>query len=325
MADGFDLPDMGVLEAAATTVYANMSPTPQHRWPLLAERYGCDVWVKHENHTAIGAFKLRGGLVYLDRLKQLNPDCTTVVTATTGNHGQSIALAARKLGLQPILVCPESTRDEKKRAMRAFGGELVEIGEYFEEAHAHAGALASEHGFHMMESFHPWLIEGAATYSLELLRAAPDLDTVYVPIGLGSGLCGMIAARNALGHKAEVVGVVPAGAPAYKLSFDAGHPVSTNSATKFVDSLINKVPNPTALRHILAGADRIVTVSDDQVRDAMRHYYTDTHNIAEPGGASALAAVGAERANVAGQSVGVILTGANVDADVFMSILTRTN
>ena len=315
------LPDLDALETAAAVVHANMTPTPQHRWPLLAERYGCDIWVKHENHTAIGAFKLRGGLVYVDRLKHEQPTCEGLVSATTGNHGQSVALAARKAGLRPVLVCPRSTRAEKKRAMRAFGGELIEHGEYFEEAHAHATALASDLGLHMMESYHPWLILGVASYGLELLRAAPDLECVYVPIGLGSGLCGMIAARNALGHPARLVGVVPAGAPAYKLSFDAGHPVSTNSATKFVDSLINKVPNPVALRIILDGADRIVTVTDEQVRDAMRHYYADTHNIAEPGGAAALAAVGVEASVMAGKSVGVILTGANVDREVFTEIL----
>ncbi|MEZ5667358.1 MAG: threonine dehydratase [Alphaproteobacteria bacterium] len=316
------LPDLAALEAAAEVVYRHMPATPQHRWPLLAERYGCDVWVKHENHTPIAAFKLRGGLVYMDRLKRAEPDCRGVVTATTGNHGQSIALAARSLGLHPVLVCPTSTRIEKKRAMRAFGGELVEHGEYFEDARAHAVDLAAARGLHMMESFHPWLFLGVASYGLELLRAAPDLEAVYVPVGLGSGLCGLISARDALGHRARLIGVVPEGAPTYKLSFDAGHAVPTNRATKFVDSLINKVPNETALAIILNGAARFVTVSDADVRAAMRHYYTDTHNVAEPGGAAALAALGRERERMAGCAVGVILTGANCDLADYVAILT---
>ncbi len=315
------LPDLTALEEAVAIVHAGMNPTPQYNWPLLSERYGADVWVKHENHTAIGAFKLRGGFVYMHKLRAQEPDCQGIVTATTGNHGQSVAIAARAMGLSPVLVCPATALADKKNAMRAFGGEIVEHGQYFEEAHARAQDIAAERGYHMMESFHPWLVLGVASYGMELLSAVPDLDTVYVPVGLGSGLCGMIAARDALGLPTRLVGVVPEGAPTYKLSFDAGRPVPTNKSSPFVDALINKVPNAVALDIVLQGADRFVTVSDDDVRAAMRHLFDDTHNVAEPGGAAALAALGRERDAMAGKTVAVILSGGNVGRADFATIL----
>ena len=223
------------VEDAAAIVYAAMPPTPQYAWPLLAGRTGCEVWVKHENHTPTGAFKVRGGLVYMDRLKRDGREVAGVISATRGNHGQSIALAAARAGIAATIVVPEGNSVEKNAAMRAFGAELVEAGHDFDAARETAMQLAGERGLSMVPSFHRDLVCGVATYALELFRAAPLLDTVYVPIGLGSGICGTIAMRDALGLSTKVVGVVSTEAPAYALSFAAGKVVPTNSADTMAD------------------------------------------------------------------------------------------
>ena len=255
-------PGRAEIEAAAELVRRGVAPTPQHCWPLICERAGTEVWVKHENHTAIGAFKLRGGLVYLDALKAALPDVPGVLAATRGNHGQSVAWAARAKGVPAVIVVPHGNSVEKNRAMRAFGAELVEHGHDFNAAHDHAVGLAEERGLHMLPSYHPLLVRGVATYSLEFLSALPDLDTVYVPIGLGSGICGMIAVRDALGLATRVVGVVAEMAAAYALSFKAGKPVATNSADTVADGMAVRVPDPRALEIILNGAERVVTVAE---------------------------------------------------------------
>ena len=301
------------LESAAETVYAHMTPTPQISWPLLARRAGCTVWVKHENHTPIGAFKVRGGLVYMDALRRSHPDVTGVVAATRGNHGQSIAFAAARVGLSATVVVPHGNNPEKNAAMVAFGAELVEHGDDFEAALEHALALAEDHGLHKVPSFDFGLASGVGTYSLEFLSAVPDLDTVYVPIGLGSGICGMIAARDALGRKTEIVGVVAERAATYALSFREGRPVPTNVADTLADGLAVRVPDESALSLILDGVERIVTVSEDEILDAMRHYLTDTHNLAEGAGAAPLAALLKERDAQAGRTVGLVLSGGNAD------------
>jgi len=310
------------IEAAAAVVYRTLLPTPQYCWPLLCEAVGCEVWVKHENHTPLGAFKVRGGLVYMEWLKRERPAVAGVVAATRGNHGQSVAFAARRFGLPARIVVPHGNSREKNAAMRAHGAELIEFGHDFQAAYEEARRLAAREGLHLAPSFGPLLVKGVATYALEFLRTCPDLHTVYVPIGLGSGICGLITVRDLLRLPTEIVGVVAAGAPTYALSFAAGHPVETAAADTFVDGVACRKPDPAALEIILRGAARVVQVSDEAVREAMRLLYRTTHNLAEPAGAAALAALLQERQQMAGRRVGVVLTGANVDLEVFRSVLS---
>jgi threonine dehydratase len=309
------------VEAAAAVVYAAMPPTPQYAWPLLARRAGCEVWVKHENHTPIGAFKVRGGLVYMDRLKRAQPEVTGVISATRGNHGQSIALAARKAGIAATIVVPRGNSIEKNAAMRAFGATLVEAGHDFDAARERAVQLAEAKGLAMVPSFHRDLVAGVATYAMELFRGAPPLDTVYVPIGLGSGICGVIAMRDALSPSTKVVGVVSTEAPAYALSFASGKVVATNSADTFADGMAVHGPDAEALEIILKGADRIVQVSDTKIAAAMRAYYEDTHQLAEGAGAAALAALLQERDSMKGKPVAVVLSGSNIDRNLYLRLL----
>ena len=309
------------VEDAAAIVYAAMPPTPQYAWPLLAGRTGCEVWVKHENHTPTGAFKVRGGLVYMDRLKRDRREVAGVISATRGNHGQSIAMAGARAGIAATIVVPEGNSVEKNAAMRAFGAELVEAGHDFDAARESAMRLAGERGLSMVPSFHRDLVRGVATYALELFRAAPLLDTVYVPIGLGSGICGTIAVRDALGLSTKVVGVVSTEAPAYALSFAAGKVVATNSADTMADGMAVRGPDAAALEIILKGADRIVEVSDAEIATAMRAYYEDTHQLTEGAGAAALAALLQERERMAGKRVGLILSGGNIDRPLYLRAL----
>jgi threonine dehydratase len=315
------LPSLEALERAAALVHAVMPPTPQYRWPLLCERAGADVWVKHENHTPIGAFKVRGGITYMDALKRAEPGVTGVVAATRGNHGQSIALAARRTGLHPVIVAPHGNSVEKNAAMSALGCELIEHGHDFQAAYEHAAAMARERKLHRLPSFHPWLVLGVASYGLELFNAVPDLDTVYVPIGLGSGICGTIAARNALGLKTRVVGVVAENAAAYALSFAKRAPISTNSADTLADGMACRVPDESALAIIFAHAERVITVSEDEIKAAMRHYFTDTHNVTEGAGAAPLAALLRERDKMAGKRVALVLSGGNIDREKYGQVL----
>jgi threonine dehydratase len=315
--------DLATLDAAADLVHEVMQPTPQYCWPLLAERCGAEVWVKHENHTQIGAFKIRGGLVFAATLKREQPDAGGVICATRGNHGQSVATAARRFGLRAVIVVPEGNSVEKNAAMKAQGGELVVHGSDFQAALEYAEARAAEEKLCMFPSFHELLIRGVATYALELFRGAPELDTVYVPIGLGSGICGVLAARDALNLKTKVVGVVAANAAAYALSFHAGEPVATNSADTMADGLACRVPNADAVARINAGVERVIEVEDAEIEAAMRHYYTDTHNIAEGAGAAGLAGLLKERDAMRGKRVGVVLSGGNVDTDVYRRVLAN--
>lgn len=310
------------IDAAAELVHTVVTPTAQIRWPLLSERVGAEVWVKHENQTPIGAFKVRGGLVYLADLKKREPALRGVIAATRGNHGQSIALAARRFGFACTIVVPHGNSREKNAAMRAFGAELIEHGHDFQAALEHAQALAQRRNLHSVPSFDRKLALGVATYGLELFRAVGELDTVYVPIGLGSGICGTMAARDALGLTTKVVGVVAENAPAYALSFAARKPVSTNSADTLADGLACRVPNGEALDLILRGVERIVSVSEEEIQSAMRHLFTDTHNLAEGAGAAALAALLQEKSKMAGKHVAVIQSGGNIDRGLFARILS---
>ena len=264
------LPPLGTLKAAAAIVHQAMPPTPQIRWPLLCARTGAEVWIKHENHTPLGAFKIRGGVVYMESLRSAEPKLAGVIAATRGNHGQSVAFAAARAGLRAVIVVPHGNSREKNAAMRALGAELVEHGDDFQEAYEYAAGMAEAQSLHFVRSFDSALISGVASYALELFEAVPDLDAIYVPIGMGSGICGAIAARNALGLKTEIVGVVAAGAPAYALSFAAGRPVATDTAETIADGMACRTPDPEAVRVILEGASRIVSVDDDEIRAAMR-------------------------------------------------------
>ncbi len=309
------------LEAAVPLVRTVVPPTPQYAWPLLARRAGAEVWVKHENHTPIGAFKVRGGVVYLDALKREQPKIKGVVTATRGNHGQSIALAAAKAELPCTVFVPHGNSREKNAAMQAFGAELVVAGADFDACRPEAARFAEERGYHFVPSFHADLVKGVATYALELFQAVSDIDTVYVPIGMGSGICGLISARDLLGLKTNIVGVVAEQAPAVALSFEQGHPVATNSAATFADGMACRDPVAEPIEIIRKGAARIVRVSEDEIAEAMRAYYEDTHNIAEGAGAAPLAALMQERDRMRGKRVALVLSGGNIDREVFAEVL----
>src|SRR5215469_689630 len=309
--------DLTELERASEIVRSAMPPTPAHAWPLLAQRLGTEVVVKHENHTPTGAFKVRGGLVYLDRLKRERPNVAGIISATRGNHGQSLAFAASRHGVPAVIYVPQGNSVEKNRAMRAFGAELVEHGEDFQAAREEAGRRAQFAGLHMVPSFHADLVLGVSTYALELFRAAPDLDILYVPIGQGSGICGCILARDLLGLRCEIVGVQSTEAPSYALSFAAGKVVSTETSNTLADGMATRIPDADAFAMIRKGASRIVQVTDDEVATAIRAYWTDTHNLAEGAGAAALAAALQEKTKLSGKRVGLVLSGGNIDFDLF--------
>ncbi len=319
-ADAF-APSLDDLRDAARIVYRTLLPTPQIAWPLLARRTGCAVWVKHENHTPIGAFKVRGGLTYLDDLLRRDPQVAGVITATRGNHGQSIGFAARALGLRAVILVPHGNSVEKNAAMRALGVELIEHGSDYQEAREFAATMAEAQRLHEIGPFHDMLVLGVASYPLEFFKAVADLDAVYVPIGMGSGICAIIAVRDGLGLKTEIVGVVAEGAPMYALSFAKGEAVSTNSAETIADGLACRIPHPEALEIILKGATRVVTVSEAEIKAAMRAYFTDCHNVAEGAGAAPLAALLKEKDAMAGKKVGLMLTGGNVDRPVYREVL----
>jgi threonine dehydratase len=314
----FNLSD---IESALPIVRTAVPPTPQYAWPLLKAATGVEVVVKHENHTPIGAFKARGGLVYLDRLKRARPNIAGIVSATTGNHGQSLAFAGHRLGLAVTIVVPFGNSPDKNAAMRAFGAELIEHGRDFDEAKDHAAAIAAERGLAFAPSYHRDLVVGVATYAHELLTACADLDVAYVPIGLGSGISGMIGMRDALGLKTAIVGVVAERANAYRLSVEAGHVVPTNSALTFAEGVAVRVPDPEALGIIRRGAARIIEVSEDEIAEAIRIMFSATHSVAEGAGAAALAALIKERGRLGGRRAAVILTGQNIDRPMFHAVL----
>lgn len=316
------LPTLEDLEAAAAIVYRTMSPTPQYRWPLLEESAGGEVWIKHENHAPTGAFKIRGGLVYLQMLNDTKPRVAGIVTATRGNHGQSIAMAARSMGIPVLVIVPHNNAAGKNAAMRALGAEVLEFGSDFQEAVEEADRVAVTRGWHRIPTFHEKLVCGVATYTLELLRAVPQLEAIYVPIGQGSGICGAIAARNALSHKAEVIGVVSTGAPAYARSLEAGKSVSCPVTTELADGMACRTPVESALLIIANAGIRIVEVSEEQIADAIRLLFATTHNAAEGAGAAATAALLADgKLNRKGPRA-VVLSGQNIDTEVLGRILS---
>ena len=310
------------LERAAETVHRVLPETPQIRWPLLEQRVKAQVWVKHENHTPIGTFKLRGALFYIAELRRKAPEVKGVIAATRGNFGQSVAFAAVNAGLRTVIVVPRNNSKEKNAAMRALGAELIEFGNDFQDALEYAERLAREGQLHFVDSFNLVLVQGVASYALELFRSVPDLDFVYVPIGLGSGICGTVAARNALGLKSKIIGVVASAVPAYALSFQARKPVSTAAANTIADGMACRTPNPAAVAIICQNVDRIVTVPDSEIIEAMKLYFSATHNVAEGAAAAPLAALLQEQQAAVSKRVALIHSGSNVDSDLFASVLS---
>jgi threonine dehydratase len=309
------------LESVMPIVRASVPPTPQYTWPLLQARTGVDVVVKHENHTPIGAFKVRGGVVYFDRMKRERPHVKGIVTATRGNHGQSLAFAGARARVPVTIVVPHGNSTEKNGAMRALGAELIEYGRDFDEAKEQAVRIADERGLEFAPSFHRDFVVGVATYGHELFTADGALDTVYVPIGLGSGICGVIGTRDLLGRKTRIVGVVAATANAYRLSVEAGRVVHTNSSLTFADGMAVRVPDAEALEVIRRGTERIVEVSDDEIAEAIRIIYSATHTCAEGAGAAALAALMKERERLQGRRAAVIVSGQNIDRSWMQTVL----
>lgn len=315
------LPDRTALQSAATVVYRSLKPTPQYAWPLVCESLGTETWLKHENHTPVGAFKLRGGLVYFDELRRREPDCPGVITATKGNHGQSVGFAARAAGIPAAVYVPFGNSREKNAAMRALGVTLVEHGHDFQSAREEAMRVATQQRLHMVPAFHPDLVRGVATYWLELFDAVPDLDIAFVAIGQGSGINACIAAREALGLRTRIVGVVSAQAPCYALSFRAGQVVEAPADTQIADGLACRVPDADALANIRKHVDDVVEVTDAEVAAAMRLLFASTHNVAEGAGAAPLAAAYRLRHTLAGKRIALPISGGNVDTEQFARVL----
>jgi threonine dehydratase len=319
-----NLPTLSDIESGAQVVYRAFAATPQYAWPLLTEKLGTPCWLKHENHTPVGAFKIRGGLTYFDQLARNNALPAEVISATRGNHGQSIGWAARAHGVRCTIVVPQGNSVEKNAAMRALGATLIEHGTDFQESREYAFDLAQQRGAHMVPSFHANLLRGVSTYWWELFKAVPQLDVVYVPIGQGSGACAAIAAKRALGHRARIVGVVSAHATTYADSLAAGRVVEAAVTTQLADGMACRVADTEALNILQGEIDHIVQVTDAEVAQAMRDLFACTHNVAEGAGAAAYAAAMQERHTLQGQVVGLTLCGGNVDSDVFARVLSET-
>jgi threonine dehydratase len=317
------LPSLQQIREAQAVVYRFLPPTPQYSWPLVNERLDCEAWIKHENHTPVGAFKIRGALLYMDWLLKSQPEQKGVVAATRGNHGQGVAMAARLNALQCIIVVPRGNSIEKNRAMIAQGAYLVEHGDDFQESLEFAQTLASQREFSMVPSFHEMLVLGTATYALEFFENAPELTLVYVPIGLGSSISGVSAVRNALGLKTQIVGVVAAGSPSYSLSFAQHQIVEAPAATALADGLACRKPNRDAMDVIWQNVSRIIEVSEAEIACAMRALYHDTHNVAEGAAAASMAAAMREKDANRRNRIGLVLTGGNVDTSVFARVLAE--
>jgi len=315
------LPTLAEIEAASELIYEFMQPTPQYRWPLLCERLGTEVWVKHENQTPTGAFKARTAVVYVDELLKREPNTKGLITATRGNHGQAVALAAKRCGLPATILVPFGNSREKNAAMRAQGGTLIEYGNDFQEARERAYAMAAEQGLHMVPSYHYDIVRGVATYWLEFFSAVKDIDVVYVPIGMGSGICSAVAVRNGMGLKTKLVGVVSEHALCYAESFAQRRVVEAPVTTQIADGMACRKPDADALAVLLENVDHMVRVNDGEVEASMRHMFTDTHNVVEGAGSAALAAALKESALLRGKRVGIVASGSNVDQEVFARVL----
>jgi threonine dehydratase len=321
MNDEYSLPDRAAIDDAASFIATLVPPTPQYVWPQVAAAFGAEVWLKHENHTPIGAFKARSAAMYFHKMMRREPDCRGVITATRGNHGQAVGLAARRFKLPATVYVPHGNSVEKNNAMRALGVKLVEHGHDFQESREEAARVAARESLHMVPAFHADIVLGVTSYWAELFRAAPDLDVVYVPIGQGSGICAAAAARNALSPRTRLVGVTSAHARAFALSFAARNIVESPVETKLGDGMACRKPDPEALAIILANVSRIVEVTDAELAGAMRMLFACTHNVAEGAGAAAFAGAWRERESLKGLRVGLSLSGGNVDTNVFADVL----
>ncbi len=316
-----NLPTLNEIAEAQELVYALMKPTPQILWPQLNQKLEATVWIKHENHTPIGAFKARTAIVYAAEVFRNGNGIKGLITATRGNHGQSVALAGQRFNVPVTILVPHGNSVEKNAAMRSQGARLVEFGSDFQESREHAQNLAQQQGLHFVPPYHRDIVKGVATYWMELFSAVPDLDVVYVPIGMGSGICAACSVRNGMNLKTKIVGVVSEGAPAYALSFEAGRSIAAPVTTSIADGMACRLPDDDAVEIILQYVDHIVRVSDDEVRNAMRIYFSDTHNVIEGAGAASLAAALKERPSIRGKRVALIATGGNVDREVFANVL----
>jgi threonine dehydratase len=315
------LPSIAEVQAAGELIYRFMRPTPQHCWPLLCERLGTEVWVKHENQTPTGSFKARTALVYVDELMKREPATRGLITATRGNHGQSVALAAKRFNLPATILVPHGNSREKNAAMRAQGGTLIEFGADYQAAREKAMALAAEQGLHMVPPYHYDIVRGVATYWLELFSSVKDIDVAYVPIGMGSGISSAVAVRNGLNLKTKLIGVVSKHAPSYAESFDQRKVVEAPATTRVADGVACRKADEEPLAIMLENIDHIVRVTDDEIEDSMRHMFTDTHNVVEGAGAAALAAALKEKGQLYGKRVALIASGSNVDRDLFARVL----
>jgi threonine dehydratase len=315
------LPSISEIQAAGESVYAFMRPTPQYCWPLLCERLGTEVWVKHENQTPTGAFKARTAVVYVEELMKREPLTRGLIAATRGNHGQAVALAAKRFGLTATILVPHGNSREKNAAMRAQGATLIEYGADYQASRDKAVELANEQGLHMVAPYHYDIVRGVATYWLELFSSVKDVDVAYVPIGMGSGICSAIAVRNGLKLKTKLIGVVSALAPTYALSFEQGKVVDAPATTKVADGLGCRKADEEALEILRENSDHIVQLTDEELEDSMRHMFTDTHNVVEGAGAASLAGALKEKEQLAGKRVVLVASGANVDRDLFAQIL----
>ena len=317
----FPLPDREAIEEAAELLRTLVPPTPQYLWPQVVQAFGANVWIKHENHTPIGAFKARSAAIYFHRLMQKEPDSRGVITATRGNHGQAVGLAARRFKLPATVYVPRGNSAEKNNAMRALGVKLVEHGIEFQEAREEAASVGEREALHMVPAFHQDIVLGVATYWAELFRAVPDIDVVYAPIGQGSGICAAAAARNVYSPRTKIVGVCSAQAPCFARSFEAGKVVEAPVSTVLGDGMACRKPDADAVAIVLANVERVVEVTNAELADAMRRIFAMTHNVAEGAGAAAFAAAWRERESLRGQRVGLTLSGGNVDSDMFADVL----
>ena len=318
------VPTLDEIHQAQTLVYSLMQPTPQISWPLLNQRLEAEVWVKHENHTPIGAFKARTAVVYAAELFKSSNGIRGLITATRGNHGQSVALAGQRFKVPVTIVVPHGNSSEKNAAMRGQGATLIEFGNDYQAAREHAKQLANQQNLHVVPIYHRDIVKGVASYWVELFSALPDLDVAYVPIGMGSGICAGCAVRNGMGCKTKIVGVVSDGAPAYALSFEAGKKIEAPVTTMIADGMACRLPDDEPLEIMRQNVDHVVMVSDNEIRHAMKTYFTATHNAVEGAGAASLAAALKEKAALKGKRVGLILTGGNVDHETFARVLLDT-
>jgi threonine dehydratase len=315
------LPTLQEIAEAQKLVYQLMLPTPQISWPLLNQKLEASVWIKHENHTPVGAFKARSAVFYAAQLFRDGNGIKGMITATRGNHGQSVALAGQRFNVPVTIVVPHGNSVEKNAAMRSQGATLIEFGQDFQESREHAQKLSQEQGLHFVPPFHRDIVTGVATYWAELFTAVPDLDAVYAPIGMGSGICAACAVRNGMMLKTKIIGVAAEGAPAYALSFEAGRNIEAPVTTLIADGMACRVPDDDALEIMQKNVDHMVRVSDDEIRQAMRLYFSDTHNVIEGAGAASLAAALKEKKSLDGKRIALIATGGNVDRDVFSKVL----